>query len=153
MPNMGYTKIKSEERETIQNYLKSGMTYSEIEKITGRKYPAIRRIRDKMLEEGVISDNAVEPAEEVVKAPEPVDTVRDHRDDPRFGLHITIQMIANIIGHKTGWTYNADFDKKILTINTTEGVSFQMEFYVIEKFIDEMIDVSVEVEAMRKKFE
>ena len=150
----GYTKVNAEEELTIRNYLKSGMRFSEIEKLTERKYPTIRRIRDKMLnEESTINDNVVElPTEEVKKTPEPMDTVRDHRDDPRFALHIDIQMVAHIVGHKTGWTYRADFDKKLLTITTTEGIQFALEFCMIEKFLDEMIDVSVEVEAMRKKF-
>ena len=69
MAAKGYTKVKAEEELTIRNYLKSGMRFSEIEKLTGRKYPAIRRIRDKMLnEESAINDNAVElPTKEVEK--------------------------------------------------------------------------------------
>lgn len=150
----GYTKVKTEEEMVIRNYLKSGMHFSEIEKLTGRKYPAIRRIRDKMLnEEDTSNDNVVElPTKEVEKTPEPMDTVREHRDDPRFALHISIQMVADIVGHKTGWTYRADFDKKLLTVTTTEGAQFALEFSAIEKFLDEMIDVSVEVGDLKRKF-
>jgi len=61
-------------------------------------------------------------------------------------------MVAKIVGNKTGYDYRADFDKKLLTITTTEGVQFALEFGVIEKFLDEMIDVSVEVGDLKKKF-
>lgn len=150
----GYTKVKTEEEMVIRNYLKSGMRFSEIEKLTGRKYSAIRRIRDKMLnEEGTTNDNVVElPTKEVEKTPEPMDTVREHRDDPRWASNISIQMVAKIVGNKTGYEYRADFDKKLLTITTTEGVRLALEFRVIENFLDEMIDVSVEVGDLKKKF-
>lgn len=150
----GYTKVKTEEEMVIRNYLKSGMHFSEIEKLTGRKHPTIRRIRDKMLsEEGTASNNVVElPTEEVEKTPESMDTVRDHRDDPRWASNISIRMVAKIVGNKTGYEYRADFDKKLLTITTTEGIQLALGFDVIEKFLDEMIDVSVEVGDLKRKF-
>lgn len=150
----GYTKVKAEEEMVIRNYLKSGMRFSEIEKLTGRSRTAIGRIRNKMLsEEGIASNNVVElPTKEVEKTPEPMDTVRDHRDDPRWASNISIRMVAKIVGNKTGYEYRADFDKKLLTITTTEGIQLALEFDVIEKFLDEMIDVSVEVGDLKKKF-
>lgn len=149
-----YTKVTSEEEQTIRNYLKSGMSFNKIRELTGRTNPTIRRIKKTMLNENEsTADNVVElPTVEVDEAPEPTDTVRDHRDDPRFASNVSIQVVARIVGNKTGYSYRADFDKRVLEINNNEGIRFSIEFGMIEKFIDEMIDVGVEVGDLKKKF-
>lgn len=148
-----WNKISEEELTTIKNYLRNGTSLSEIAELTGRSKVTIGKIRRYMADEKQAIDNAVElPSEEVEKTPESMDTVRDHRDDPRWGTNISIEMVAKIVGNKTGYGYRADFGKKLLTITSAEGVQFTLEFDVVEKFLDEMIDVSVEVGDLKKKF-
>lgn len=149
----GYKRVTKEEARTIENYLRSGMSVNEIAKLTGRDWTSINRVKGRMTDDHETIDNAVElPTEEVAKTPEPVDTVRNHRDDPRFASNISIEMVAKIVGHKTGYDYRADFGKKQLTISTAEGVQLTLEFDVVERFLDEMIDISVEVGDLRRKF-
>ena len=151
MPN--WNKISEEELTTIKNYLRGGLGVREIAEITGRSKVTIGKIKRYMIDEIQATNNVVEiPAEEVEKTQEPMDTVRDHRDDPRWGTNISIEMVAKIVGNKTGYGYRADFGKKLLTITSDEGVQFTLEFDVVEKFLDEMIDVSVEVGDLKKKF-
>lgn len=150
----GYTKVTSEEEQTIRNYLKSGMSFSKIRELTGRTNPTIRRIKKSMLNENEsTTDNVVElPTVEVDEAPEPTDTVRDHRDDPRFASHVSVQVVARIVGNNTGYSYRADFDKRVLEIINNEGVRFSIEFKMIGKFVNEIIDVELEVGDLKKKF-
>ena len=148
-----WNKVNEEERKTIENYLKDGISASKISELTGRGLSTVARIKMAMNDEKETIENVVElPTKEVEKTPEPKDTVRDHRDDPRFASNISIQMVAKIVGNKTGYGYRADFGKKLLTITSAEGVQFTLEFDVVEKFLDEMIDISVEVGDLKKKF-
>ena len=151
MPN--WNKISEEELSTIKDYLRNGLSLSEIAELTGRSTVTIGRIKRRIVDKKQATDNVVElPTKEVEKTPEPMDTVRDHRDDPRWASNISIEMVAKIVGNKTGYGYRADFGKKLLTITSAEGVQFTLEFEVVEKFLDEMIDVSVEVGDLKKKF-
>ena len=151
MPN--WNKISEEELTTIKDYLRNGTSLGEIAELTGRSKVTIGRIKRYMVDKLQATDNVVElPTKEVEKTPEPMDTVRDHRDDPRWASNISIEMVAKIVGNKTGYGYRADFGKKLLTITSAEGVQFTLEFEVVEKFLDEMIDVSVEVGDLKKKF-
>ena len=148
-----WNKVNEEERETIENYLKDGISASKISELTGRGLSTVVRIKNAMNDEKETIENVVElPTKEVEKTPEPEDTVRDHRDDPRFASNISIQMVAKIVGNKTGYGYRADFAKKLMTITNAEGIQFELEFNMVEKFLDEMIDVSVEVGDLKKKF-
>lgn len=151
---MGAKRISELERNTIENYIKSGMSRVEISKITGRSIAAIRNIKYDMYgKKGAKKVEVPAPQiEEVVTTSEPEDTVRNHRDDPRFASNISIEMVAKIAGQKTGYSYRADFGKKVLTITTATGKQLELEFEVVEKFLDEMIDVSVEVGDLKKKF-
>ena len=147
---MGAKHMSEQEKKTIEDYIKSGMGRNQISRITGRSTAAISRI---MHEVKGTNENVVElPTKEVEKTAELKDTVRDHRDDPRFASNITIEMVAKIVGNKTGYGYRADFGKKILTITTDTGNQLDLEFCVVEKFLDEMIDISVEVGDLKKKF-
>ena len=148
----GYKRVTKEEARTIENYLRSGMSVNEIAKLTGRDWTSINRVKGRMINDQETANNVELPTEEAVKTPEPVDTVRNHRDDPRFASNISIEMVAKIVGHKTGYDYRADFGKKQLTITTAEGVQLTLEFDVVERFLDEMIDISVEVGDLRRKF-
>ena len=148
----GYKRVTKEEARTIENYLRSGMSVNEIAKLTGRDWTSINRVKGRMNNDQETVTSVELPTEEVAKTPEPEDTVRNHRDDPRFASNISIEMVAKIVGHKTGYDYRADFGKKQLTITTAEGVQLTLEFDVVERFLDEMIDISVEVGDLRRKF-
>ena len=148
-----WNKIDEEELAIIKNYLKDGTSVKKIAELTGRSRVTIGNIKRSMASEEEATDNVVElPTKEVEKTPEPVDTVRDHRDDPRWVKNISIEMVAKIVGNKTGYGYRADFGKKLLTITSAEGVQLNLEFDVVEAFLDEMIDVSVEVGDLKRKF-
>lgn len=149
-----WNKVNDDERKTIEDYLKVGLTVKQISEMTGRGTATIERIKYAANGKEAIKDSVVEqPTKEVEKTPElNKDTVQDHRDDPRFATSISVQMLANIVGGKTGYSYVADFAKKTLLITNTEGASFDLEFNMVEKFLDEMIDISVEVGDLKKRF-
>lgn len=149
-----WNKVSDSERKTIEDYLRGGLTVKEISKITGRGKATIERVKYAANGKEAIEDAAVEqPTKEVEKTPELYkDTVRDHRDDPRFATNISVQMLAQIVGNKTGYSYVADFVKKVIRITNTEGAHFDLEFNMVEKFLDEMIDISVEVGDLKKRF-
>ena len=149
-----WNKVSNEERKTIEDHLRSGLSIKETAELTGRGKATVERIRYAMTDKKETVEDAVveQQTEEVEKTSEPKDTVRDHRDDPRFVSNISIQMVARIVGNKTGYSYVADFARKILRITNAEGVHFDLDFNMVEKFLDEMIDVSVEVGDILKKF-
>lgn len=152
---MNVNPITIEEKETIRSYIRGGKSVKEIMQLTGRSHQPIYNIRNSMTEEiEEIPEVKAETPVEVVSTekPEPVQKmVSDCRDDPRWQLNIDIRRIIKIEGKKTGYRYSvSDGPDKDLHIINDLGQEFTMEMRTIEKFIDELIDISIEVNKLLK---
>lgn len=144
LPKMG-PRIRTEEKNDIKKLLRSGISQREVSKRTGRSVGAIATIYKEIKDEREIKINEAEMA---AANPEPK-YVWDCREERN--LCIGIKTTLTIDGQKTGNKYTIDSDSSELLITQAGGAKYKIDFNKIEEYLDELIDISVEVGRLRKK--
>ena len=138
-------RLTFEEKTEIKKLLKSGFSQRQVSKKTGRSVGTVANVFKEIKDEREIKINE---AEAKAATPEPK-YVWDCRES--HSLCIGIKTTLNIDGQKTGNIYVIDSDGTELLIKQPDGNQFQINFSTIEEFLDELIDISVEVGRLRKK--
>lgn len=149
---MGAKRLTVEKRNAIKNDIRAGFKIYEIVERNGVGHATISRIKNEMkLEKAVIEPMKNDDfQEELPVKKEPEKMISDCRDDVRWKLNIGIEKVIKIEGHKTGYTYMAKSGDPDLVVHDNRGNEFKLEWSMLEKFIDEVIDISVEVPKMIK---
>ena len=155
-----WNKMSNEEKEMIKNLFREGKTLRQVSQISGRSKASVEKVKASMKDkisaeinkaEEVVqeNDNRTNPNERTGN-----ETIRDYRDPVKYPFHIDIRTIFKISGDKTGNRYLVDYsDKKnpFMVMRNDEGCEWKMPFEKIESLIDELIDISVEVDKIAKK--
>ena len=138
-------RVSYEEKNEIKKLLKSGISQKEVSKRVGRSVGTIATIYKEIKDEREI---AINEAEMAAANPEPK-FVWDCREE--HSLCIGIKTTLTIDGQKTGNRYTIDSDSSELLITQAGGTKYKIDFNRIEEYLDELIDISVEVGRLRKK--
>ena len=148
---MGAKRISAEKREAIKNDIRAGVKCKDIETKYGIGHASVTRIKNEMkLEKVILTMKKEDLPETLPDKKEPEKMVSDCRDDCRWKLNIGIEKVIKIDGHKTGYRYMTKSGDSELTVHDDKGNEFRLEWSTLEKFIDELIDISVEVPKMLK---
>lgn len=138
-------RVTVEEKNEIKKMLRSGVSQVAVCKRTGRAKATVASIYKEVKDEREI---AINEAEMAAANPEPK-FVWDCREE--HSLCIGIKTTLTIDGQKTGNRYTIDSDSSELLITQPGGTKYKIDFNRIEEYLDELIDISVEVGRLRKK--
>lgn len=138
-------RLTNEERTEIKKLLKAGFSQKQVSEKTGRSTGTIANVYKEIKDE---REEKINEAEMAAANPEPK-YVWDCREER--SLCIGIRTTLSIDGQKTGNRYTIASDSSELLIEQPEGATFTIDFNKIEEFLDELIDISVEVGRLRKK--
>lgn len=148
-----YVLITEAEKKDMFEMFDAGMKIKDIIELSGRSHSTIHRFKKEWKEERNKEDSAVvqnkpditeEKNEEVLS-----DYAKAYYDNNPAVVRssFSIKRSIQIRSKKTDILYEMDDveDKKILTITLVDGTSFDIELGLFEKFVDEGIDVVLEV--------
>lgn len=141
-----------EEREQIKALIRSGLTREEIRDRTGRSLPLIQKIRNELKEQesfdnwhvgGMLSKGVpCSPLGESLKKEET-------KKPKKLSLRVK-KKVVRFEGTRTGFEYVVSSDKDELIIRR-DNLEFRVEFSCIEKFAEEILDIAVEAENLKKQ--
>lgn len=145
-------RLTIEEREQIKTLIRSGLTREEIRDRTGRSLPSIQSIRNDLKEKesfdnfhvgGMISKGVpCSPLGEEVKKEET-------KKPKKLSLRVK-KKVVRFEGTRTGFEYVVSSDKDELIIRR-DNLEFSVEFKNVEKFAEEILDIAVEAENLKKQ--
>ena len=148
-----WTRVTKADKNDMFEGFDSGLTLEEVMELTGRCRSVVCRYKRKWKEErNMIAPAIVEEPE--VKEEKSEEVLSDYAkayyaDDPAFvRSSFDIKRSIQIRSKKTGILYEMDDtvkDKKVLNITLADGTSFKIELGLFEKFVDEGIDVVLEI--------
>jgi len=132
-----------------------GLKNKEISELTGRSLSVVNRYKKrwksekKSVQTAVIEDVPEQETEVVESKKEESDYAKAYYADDPAHVHsaFEIQRSVKIKSKKTGFVYEMDADGKdqIMKITLADGSVISIELWLFEKFVDEGIDVYLEM--------
>ena len=150
MAVMSYTRVNKDEEATIRNYLRSGMPKKQITELTGRTYPTIKKIQDKM-EIDSLAKEVTKNTVDNFNAQQPTIANSDYAKaklsgDQRWeNSSLSVEKCMTINSKKTGFTYKASKASEYIEVCVDGEVAFTIPKIKMEAFADELIDVVIEL--------
>ena len=145
-------RLTVEEREQIKTMIRSGMTRYQIHDQTGRSIPVIQNIRNELKKEesfdnwhvgGMISKGI--PCSPLGESPKKEET----KKPKKLNLRVK-KKVVRFEGTRTGFEYVVSSDKDELIIRR-DDLEFKVGFACIEKFAEEILDIAVEADNLKKQ--
>ena len=145
-------RLTDEEHEQIKTLIRSGLTREEIRDRTGRSLPSIQNIRNELKEQesfdnwhvgGMLSKGV--PCSPLGESLNKEET----KKPKKLNLRVK-KKVVRFEGTRTGFEYVVSSDKDELIIRR-DDLEFRVEFKNVEKFAEEILDIAVEAENLKKQ--
>lgn len=147
-------RMTNDEKEQIKNLIRSGYTKIEIHERTGRSTATIQSIRNEMKKTesfdnyhvgGMLSKGIpCSPLGDKVKEETAVIPAKK-----KLNLRVK-KKVVRFEGSRTGFEYVVSSDQDVLVIRRN-NFEFRVDFSCIEKFAEEILDIAVEAENLKKQ--